>query len=353
MNEILSFYALKKIKSGKKVNLNKWFKTESDKISSKMRRMKKWTRRTLQKQLSWFFVLTIKQIFLTLIHITKTVITINSNEKMISLTIYFMLLRQNVESNPGMNLKSMGKDTLNIITYNCNGLGDQKKLKRLLRKVEPTVEKGGIILLQETHIVDVTYLKLNWKYKVELSCFRTNSAGVIILYNNELELIDKFNDELGRQLILVLKNEDTNLIVTNVYFPNDHKQGLDFAEKIYIKILEFQNEYPDNITLIGGDFNTCMNPNDSLNRTGTLNEKLLADTISSNNKLAKLVDAYRVKHKEEGYTWKRGTCFSRLDYIFVSTSMTEKVNKADYDWSFKASDHAAVKIELKLPKTPD
>jgi hypothetical protein len=95
-----------------------------------------------------------------------------------------------------------------------------------------------------------------------------------------------------------------------------------------------------------------MNPYDSLNRTGTLNEKLLADTISSNNKVAKLVDAYRVKHKEEGYTWKRGTCFSRLDYIFVSTSMTEKINKADYDWSFEASDHAAVKIELKLPKTP-
>ena len=94
-----------------------------------------------------------------------------------------------------------------------------------------------------------------------------------------------------------------------------------------------------------------MNPNDSLNRTGTLNEKLLADTISSNNKIAKLVD--RVKHKEEGYTWKRGTCFSRLDYIFVSTSMTGKIKKAEYDWSFEASDHAAVKVEFKLPKTPD
>jgi hypothetical protein len=33
--------------------------------------------------------------------------------------------------------------------------------------------------------------------------------------------------------------------------------------------------------------------------------------------------------------------------------MTEKINKADYDWSFEASDHAAVRLELKLPKTPD
>jgi hypothetical protein len=206
-----------------KVNLSKWFRSKSAQTKAKIRTMKKRIRKKLQKQLSWFFLLMINQIFIIVLQTIKMFITINSNKKMLSLTIYLMLLRQNVESNPGMDLNLKGKDTLNIIAYNCNGLGEQKKLKRLLKKVESTVEKGGIVLLQETHIIDVTYLKLNWKYKVEASCFRTNSAGVITLYNNELELVDKFNDDQGRQLVLVLRNEETNLIVTNVYFPNDHK----------------------------------------------------------------------------------------------------------------------------------
>ncbi len=49
-----------------------------------------------------------------------------SNDKMNSLTIYLTLLRQNVESNPGMTTK---KETFLIITYNYNGMGDRKKIK--------------------------------------------------------------------------------------------------------------------------------------------------------------------------------------------------------------------------------
>jgi hypothetical protein len=82
--------------------------------------------------------------------ISKLIKACISNTQILSLTIYKTLLMQNDESNPGMNKK----DTFSIVTFNCNGLGDRKKLKRLLIKLEPIVNRGGIIFLQETHLTD-------------------------------------------------------------------------------------------------------------------------------------------------------------------------------------------------------
>ena len=54
-----------------------------------------------------------------------------------------MLLTPNVESNPGP------KSNLAIRTYNCNGLGNTDKFRRILIKVKKEVDKSGIVLLQE------------------------------------------------------------------------------------------------------------------------------------------------------------------------------------------------------------
>ncbi len=62
---------------------------------------------------------------------------------MLSLTIYLALLCQNIESNPGPLRPE--NTTLSILTYNCNGLGDPKKLKKLLLKVNVLVNRGCIV----------------------------------------------------------------------------------------------------------------------------------------------------------------------------------------------------------------
>jgi exonuclease III len=183
-----------------------------------------------------------------------------STAEMISLTIYLTLLKQNIESNPGMENKS--RNNFSIMTYNCNGLGNQKKLRRLLVKLAPMVNKGCIVLLQETHIKDVSYLKTVWKYKYISNCISTNSAGVITLYNNDYETIETYSDKEGRHTIVVLENEQSKFIVSNAYFPNDHKIGINFAETVYLKILEFQHTYPEHDTISGGDYNLCMTEHD-------------------------------------------------------------------------------------------
>jgi exonuclease III len=267
---------------------------------------------------------------------------------MLSITIFLKLLRENVESNPGMKQNS---SMISVLTYNCNGLGDPKKLKRLLTKLTNKVDQSCIVFLQETHIIDTSYLNTLWQNKFESNCSKTNSAGVIILYKNSFDLIDSYKDVEGRHLTIVLKSDDRYHIATNVYFPNDHKKGIIFAEQVYLKILEFQHKYPDNYTLLAGDFNTCMSEKDYLNRNSSLNEKILSEIIAFNNKTTSLVDAYRTIHKVGGYTWNRGKCYSRLDYIYISSNLIPNIVK-EHNWNFETSDHAALKIDFVLNESP-
>ena len=129
---------------------------------------------------------------------------------MISLTIYLMLIQQSVEINPG---PCKARQTIKIITFNTNGLGDKMKLKRLLKKLEPVVNNGGLALLQETHIVKTDYLKLLWKNKFSSNCVSTNSAGVITLFNNDYEVVEEYSDNDGRALIVAIKSERNKYIV--------------------------------------------------------------------------------------------------------------------------------------------
>ena len=280
------------------------------------------------------------------------ILTVVSLNKILSLIIYLELLKQNVESNPGMNTRKENSVTIPIITYNCNGLGDKKKLKRLLFKVGPKVEKGAIVLLQETHLKDTKFFEMIWKHNFVSNCKSTNSAGVIILYNKNYEITDKYCDEEGRNIIIAIENDDTKLIISNAYFPNDHKIAILFAEKMYLKLLEFQHNLPEYQTISGGDFNACISSNDSVNRNSSTTETFLSDTICSNNRITNLVDAYRFLHKDGGFTWKRGNCYSRLDYLFISAPLLSKLVKAENNWAFETSDHAAVQIKLKVEKGP-
>jgi exonuclease III len=165
-------------------------------------------------------------------------------------------MSQNVKSDPGPPKNET--PTLLILTYNCNGLGDPKKLKRLLLKLKVLVNKGAIVFLQETHIVDTKYFEMIWKHSFLSNCSKTNQAGVIILYNKQYDLVQKYNDCEGKQIIGVIGNDDRKFIVVNAYFPNDHKQGVTFAKQMYTKVLEVQAEYPDHITFCAGDMNVCL-----------------------------------------------------------------------------------------------
>ena len=73
--------------------------------------------------------------------------------------------------------------------------------------------------------------------------------------------------------------------------------------------------------------------NYSLNRIGTQQELDLVETLKAKNKTCDLVDTYRIRETEEGYTWSRG---------HFSSGLTNKLVQTKVDWCFDKSDQAAL-----------
>ena len=64
------------------------------------------------------------------------------------------------------------------------------------------------------------------------------------------------------------------------------------------------DSHADAFLILGGDINACMNENDYLNRTSSTKEIALVDYIKANNETCKIIDAYRSKISNGGYTYK-------------------------------------------------
>jgi len=263
-------------------------------------------------------------------------------------TISKILQMGNVEINPGPNNNLNNNKSMDIMTYNCNGLASRDKRNRVLNKVNKITNKGGIVMLQETHIMDSSQISSSFKGKFLLNQYKSNAAGVAIFLGNEYEIIYSFSDKIGRFLIAVVVREEEKFLLINVYCPNDHKLSIDFIENVYLKLLETNNDHPDCHIVLAGDFNCCISENDLRNRNRTKSEVELSNMIQQNNLMCSLVDSYRKLHPEEGYTWNRGLCYSRLDCIYVSQSIEARIKSSSLNWAFDKSDHAAVISSIRL-----
>ena len=274
---------------------------------------------------------------------------ITSVKIMVMITISMMLLVNGVHPNPGplTNMKS-GKSDINFLTYNCRGLMEGNKLKRLLAKLSVLVNRNCIVALQETHNINPKILDSNWKHKYIRNCSHSNKKGVVLLFQNDYIVNNLKIDKDERYIIADIENDKSNIIIGNVYFPNTIKEATSFCEDFYTHYLEFQFNNPSAICTIMGDFNTCFDSSDYINRSERPGEVHLAKLIRLNNEACGITDSYRHRHPEGGYTWNRGTCFSRLDYIFISKDKVSNVTENKINWELDKSDHAALSCFLKI-----
>jgi hypothetical protein len=128
------------------------------------------------------------------------ILKFTSKKAVLSAIISIVLLMQNLESNPGPTSTT----NLSVVTFNCNGLGDFKKLRKLLTKLHPMVEKNCIVQLQETHCIYNEALEKLWKHKLINNGFKSNSTGVMVLFNKNYEIQRVFKDKVGRQIIAAM-----------------------------------------------------------------------------------------------------------------------------------------------------
>jgi hypothetical protein len=109
------------------------------------------------------------------------------------------LIRGNIEINPGPHIE--------VVTFNCNGLGNRQKRDRLLVKANTIAGKGGMVMLQETHIVKETVVSSKVNNKFWISPCTTNSAGVLTIIGSNFKEIEIFKDNSGRQLFVVVDSK--------------------------------------------------------------------------------------------------------------------------------------------------
>ncbi len=127
------------------------------------------------------------------------------------LIIKDLLIRQNIKLNPGPQkfekITKTKPKTMEIITYNCNGLGNRAKLKRVISKSNKILDNRGIVMLQESHVMKLEQLELLTKHKIQINQFKTNSAGVVTLISNDFIIIENLKVGPGRQLYTVAQRD--------------------------------------------------------------------------------------------------------------------------------------------------
>ena len=107
--------------------------------------------------------------------------------------------------------------------------------------------------------------KTNGVAKLFLAMVQTISKSVMILINPSVNFkVEKLiSDKQGRFIILKVSFDEKNIVLVNIYAPNDVVQQVTFFQKLNKQLEEFAQD----TIVIGGDFNCALTPKDK--RGGT------------------------------------------------------------------------------------
>ena len=265
-----------------------------------------------------------------------------------------LLVRGGIESNPGP--APAVTTSFRIISQNCRGLTDKHKLMKVLKKLYPVKSSSAcsdpiVACLQETHCLDKYVINYQYRGKAVIDDGERNRKGSCILVPESFDLCGSRVSGSGRWSIAVVRpvQELHKYIIANIYAPNCHREALgcyqDFLSAIDELCEELTVEGSNYEILVAGDFNAVLDQNEgSSNRMQSTAEKDLVHYIKGEFSQRDLEEPSGFK----GHTWRRGTCTSKLDYIFVSRSLLYKVATTATQWYLFGSnfDHAAISAQF-------
>ena len=251
------------------------------------------------------------------------------------------------------------------MSQNCRGLTDRKKLIGIMRKIYPNRQPPGghsvISCFQESHCVDSFLVDNLFKGQAVVDNGERNQRGVCMLVPESFELISSRISGIGRWIIAVViqkgDRSDRKYVIANLYAPNCHREAIEFYQEFLHSLDECTEELAtldeSFETIITGDFNLVMDSaNGSSNRAGSLAERELVALLKDAMSHRDLSEPERLT-KAGSYTWRRGTCLSKLDYFFLSRALNHRVNSAVTTWHELGAnlDHAAVSVSFN-PEEP-
>uniref|UniRef100_A0A8B9RPM4 exodeoxyribonuclease III n=1 Tax=Astyanax mexicanus TaxID=7994 RepID=A0A8B9RPM4_ASTMX len=227
---------------------------------------------------------------------------------------------------------------LNFLSWNVNGLKNKiHDVKEELRHLDPDV-----VFLQETRISESNSKMLNDStYQCFLAPYSSRCRGVAVLVKRAKIHKDsepKVDSDDNRCYILVNINicgEKYNLV--SVYNAKGDTRLLSNLSGI----LKNRN---DGVLVIGGDFNTALNPEIDCNNFQRKDKKS-NENLQKFIKILKLKDTWRVKNPtEKKYTY---VVQSRIDYLFVPETDAVSINECEIKNS-RISNHNPVSLTLSL-----
>jgi len=246
-------------------------------------------------------------------------------------------LIHDIEPNPGPT--NMPSNKLTVVTLNCRGLGNIDKTRLLLNKIYalPT-QSTMVVMLQETMVTSCKYIELAWRGKFVHTAGTGNSKGCITLTNHAVDISNiKHYDNRGHCFDLKISTGEI-LKVCNIYAPN----GYDIDKQVFFHQIFQDLETWDGPTIIAGDLNTTLGPNERHARGVTQAELRVADIITSYTTDQNLKDCWQGR---TGFTWRRGRSMSRLDRIFYRLPNYD-ICKFKVTWTLINSDHAGLILTL-------
>ena len=231
-----------------------------------------------------------------------------------------------------------------VVSYNVNSIRSNERIHAFL--VELKRLKADILYLIDTRLTEGQnqYLKNHITgFKVFSNTVDDRGRGVSILIKDTLKIdvLDKFQDQLGNFLLLKVRYDHVDYILAAVY--GSSSPSLEFYDDIYERCFSFGCE---NI-LLGGDWNVTLEYDKDAR--GYEAQRNLANTrkIIQKNDYFSLTDVYRYMHpNRKQYSWikpnhnKRG----RLDYFFCTPGILACINHSEIMTLTPFSDHAPIRL---------
>lgn len=252
-----------------------------------------------------------------------------------------------------------------LVTWNINGLRSFQKeydLNGFLRHYHI-----DILNLQETKLIDGWDIKKelqledSWNIYQNIASSRKGYAGVTTISKVEMTQLPidmpnkRFQTE-GRMLLL--QYQDIRII--NIYFPQGDRTKKDVPYKLEVcdYITELIHSKPGK-WLVSGDFNMAQQELDLARPKQNYNNNMFtAEERGRMKRLAEtgLIDVFRAAYpNEQKFTWwpyayhaRERNVGWRIDYIFVSECLKDRIKKVEILKDVSGSDHCPVLVEAEL-----
>ena len=235
-----------------------------------------------------------------------------------------------------------------LVSLNCCGLRSRLKRRSIFSFLKKN--KFHIICLQESHITksDAELWKKEWGGDLFYIAGTTHSKGQLILINKNMEIQNPQVHTTGDRILAVtfiFKGEA--FAVMNVYGPNLDAEKTGFLDDVKNTMQQFgQNHH----LIVSGDWNLVLsNSLDVI--TGKPHDPNLVAKFNELISGEDLYDVWRLYHGQtKEFTWSSHYSpwiARRLDYIFVNSSMFDKINASNIS-PVPNSDHQGVDIEFHM-----